>query len=54
MSQMQDEPKFAVVPDLHWSSQLETGDGRMAQIDLELVEILTRLHATLSGSVSYS
>jgi hypothetical protein len=52
MSQMQGEPEFPMVPDLHCSSQLKTGDGRMAQIDLELVEILTRLHATLSSSVS--
>jgi hemerythrin len=46
MSQMQDEPKFAVVPDLHWSSQLETGDGRMDEIHVAFVEILARLRAT--------
>jgi hemerythrin len=54
MSQMKGEPEFQMVPDLHWSSQLETGDGRMDEIHVAFVEILTRLHATLSGSVSCS
>lgn len=46
MSQAQAEPEFPVVPDLHWSSQLETGDGRMDQTHVEFVELLARLRAT--------
>ena len=46
MSQVQAEPEFPVVPDLHWSSQLETGDARMDQTHVEFVELLARLRAT--------
>lgn len=38
-------PEFPVVPDLHWTPSLHTGDARMDDTHEEFVELLARLRA---------